>query len=112
PGTPSRLVTERRKLLVTGAQGFVAGSVLAQAGPEWQVHALSRRQPETKITRVSWHTCDVLNPDHLAGLLRQVHADALIHTAAIADIDLAERDKDLAHVVNVEMTRSLVNACA
>jgi dTDP-4-dehydrorhamnose reductase len=52
-----------------------------------------------------------MESDQLAALFRQVRPDALIHTAAIADIDLAETNHDLARAVNVDLTRALVNLC-
>ena len=81
----------KRRLLVTGAQGFVAGSVLAQAGPEWEVHALSRGGAPTDVSRFSWHSCDPLNSKELENIFCKIQPATLIHTAAIADIDLAEQ---------------------
>src|SRR5438067_2056606 len=99
---------KRKKLLVTGAHGFVAGSVLAQAGPEWEVHAISRTEAQTRNTRFSWHTCDPLQEHQLATLFHAITPDALIHTAAVADIDFAETHHDLTRTVNVDLTRALV----
>src|SRR5437764_11335235 len=101
-------MTLKKKLLVIGAQGFVAGSVLAQVGPEWEVHAISRTEPQARSLQFSWHTCDPLREDQLATLFHAIRPDALIHTAAVADIDFAEMHQNLARAVNVEMTRALV----
>jgi dTDP-4-dehydrorhamnose reductase len=104
-------ISMKRKLLVTGAQGFVAGSVLAQAGPEWEIHAVSRGAPPEATGPFAWHCCDALNPSQLEHLFWQIQPDALIHTAAIADIDVAEQSHDLARKVNVGMTSTLVDLC-
>jgi dTDP-4-dehydrorhamnose reductase len=101
-----------KKLAVTGAHGFVAGSVLAQAGPEWEIHALSRGTPLARGAHFFWHSCDPLNTQQLESIFRKIQPNALIHTAAIADIDLAERNHELARAVNVGITRTLVNLCA
>ena len=98
-------------MLVTGAHGFVAGSVLAQAGAEWEVHAVSRAGPGSRSDRLCWHVCEPLERNQLADLFHRVSPDALIHTAAIADIDLAEKQPELARAVNVDLTRSLVSLC-
>ena len=63
----------KRKLIVMGANGFVAGSVLAQAGDEWEVHAVSRGNPLIRRDQLSWHTCDPLGPAQLNGLFEQVN---------------------------------------
>jgi dTDP-4-dehydrorhamnose reductase len=100
------------KLLVTGANGFVAGSVLAQAGVDWEVHAVSRREAAADTSHIHWHKCDTLARRDLVEVMRRIRPDAIIHTAAIADIDLAERDRNLARAVNVEMTQVLADGCA
>jgi len=99
----------KRKLLVTGAQGFVAGSVLAQAGPEWEVHGISRSEPARPPQRIRWHTCDMLQKERCAELFQAIKPDAVIHTAAVADIDFGESNRELAKQVNVEMTRILAS---
>jgi dTDP-4-dehydrorhamnose reductase len=101
----------KRRLLVTGAQGFVAGSVLAQAGPSWETHAVSRGIAAKEGGRFAWHSCHPLNRGELQTLFHRIRPDTLIHTAAIADIDIAQQKQDLARAVNVEMTRTLVELC-
>ena len=102
----------QRPLLVTGARGFVAGSVLKQAGPGWQIHAVSRSAPTGTPDDIQWHICDPLEPDSLSQLFRQVRPAAVIHTAALADIDRCQAQPDLARAVNIEYTRSLADLCA
>jgi len=104
-------MTAKRKLIVTGANGFVAGSVLAQAGEEWQVHAVSRGEPLARRDQLCWHTCDPLVPAQLRQLFHEVRPDAVIHTAALADIDFCQTHPELARAVNVDLVRTLVDLC-
>ena len=104
--------TSRRKLLVTGAHGFVAGSVLSQAGPDWQVHAVSRGAAQAGRDNWQWHSCDPLASGELARLFREVGPQAVIHTAAMADIDVCQAQPELARAVNIEYTRALATLCA
>ena len=97
--------------MVMGANGFVAGSVLAQAGEEWQVHAVSRGEPLARHNQLSWHTCDPMVPAQLTQLFREVKPAAVIHTAALADIDFCQANPKLARAVNVDLTRTLVDLC-
>ena len=99
-------------LLVTGSGGFIAGSVLTQAPRDWEIHAVSRRDIGNALPGIHWHVRDdTLVPGSLSELFHHIRPNALIHTAAIADIDLAERDQKLAWGVNVQTTRALVSAC-
>lgn len=98
--------------MVTGANGFVAGSVLAQASEEWQVHAVSRGELLARRDQLCWHTCDPLVPARLSHLFHEVRPDAVIHTAALADIDFCQTYPELARAVNVGLTCLLADLCA
>lgn len=105
-------MTTSKKLMVMGANGFVAGSVLTQAGEEWRVHAVSRGEPLTRRGQLAWHTCDPLVPSQMARLFHKVKPAAVIHTAAVADIDFCEAHPESARAVNVDLTRTLTDLCA
>lgn len=99
-------------MLVTGAHGFVAGSVLSQAGDDWQVHALSRSGALARRENLYWHRCDPLAAGPLGGVFREIQPQVVIHPAAIADIDFCETQRELVWAVNVEFTRRLAALCA
>jgi dTDP-4-dehydrorhamnose reductase len=101
----------KRKLIVMGANGFVAGSVLAQAGEDWQVHAVSRRGPPDRSGQLTWHTCDPLVPAQLTQLFHEVKPAVVVHTAALADVDFCQANPELARAVNVDLTRTLADLC-
>jgi len=98
----------QRRLVVTGARGFLAGSVLGQAGIDWQVHAVSRCPQSSPPGGVQWHVCDPIQPGQLTQLFREIRPDAVIHSAAMADIDLCQAQPALARAANVDYVRSLV----
>jgi dTDP-4-dehydrorhamnose reductase len=99
-------------LVVTGAHGFVAGSVLSQAGAEWQVHAVSRGGAPAGPNHLQWHSFDPLAFGKLARLFHETRPQAVIHTAAMADIDACQAQPDAARAVNIEYTRTLATLCA
>lgn len=101
-----------RKLLVTGANGFVAGSILAQAGDYWQLHALSRGASLAPRKNLRWQVCDSLSAAPLTRLFHEIKPEVVIHTAALADIDFCQANPAAAREVNIELTRTLANLCA
>ena len=105
-------MTTRKKLIVTGAHGFVAGSILAQSGDEWQAHAISRGAALAGRDDLQWHTCDPQQPAQLARLFHEVRPQAVIHTAAVADIDFCQAHPEAARAANVDFTRTVANLCA
>jgi dTDP-4-dehydrorhamnose reductase len=96
---------------VTGAHGFVAGSVIAQAGADWEVHPISRGTPLLERPNLVWHQFDPLEAATLAQLFEEVHPQVVVHTAALADIDFCQNNPDLARRVNVELTRVIADLC-
>jgi dTDP-4-dehydrorhamnose reductase len=105
-------MTARKKLIVTGAHGFVAGSVLAQSGDEWQAYAISRGAALPGRDGLQWHTCDPRQPAQLDQLFHEVRPQAVIHTAALADIDFCQAHSEAARAVNVDFTRTVADLCA
>jgi len=101
----------KKRLMVTGCGGFVAGSVVWQAGAEWEVHALSRGEALLRREGVRWHSLDLREADRLRDVFRTLKPDAVIHAAALADIDYCEAHKDIAEEVNVNVTRELAHLC-
>lgn len=101
----------KKKLIITGANGFVAGSVIHQAGEEWEIHALARSEVAIKTGNVVPHVFDLLDFDALRRVFTEVKPDAVIHAAAVADIDFCEANKEEAHAVNVDVTRVVCRMC-
>lgn len=100
-----------RRLMVTGGGGFVAGSVIRQAGPDWAVTALSRRAHTYAQPGLEWRVLDVRDRDALAAAFAAVRPDAVIHTAALGVIDYCEAHRDEAEAVNAGVTRTVAELC-
>ena len=84
-----------RRLMVTGASGFVGGHLLP---------AIAARFPETKITAAEF---DVTDRGAIDAAVRADVPDACIHLAAVAAIPAARKDPHHAWAVNLHGTLSL-----
>ncbi len=102
----------KKRLLVTGAKGFVAGSVLWQAGNAWDVHGIVRRLEVAPRDGIVFHNAEMRDSARLRDLFLEIEPDAVIHTAAVADIDFCESNKDVAEAVNMGATRDIASLCA
>lgn len=98
-----------KKLLIFGGSGFV-GSNLAQMGDtqDWEVHIADSRPGPVG----TWHEVDITKQASVDGIIEEVAPAAVVNVAAIADIDQAEHNKELAYKVNVDGARYIAETCA
>src|ERR1019366_290179 len=61
---------------------------------------------------LQWHTCDPRQPGQIAQLFHEVRPQAVIHTAALADIDFCQTHPEAARAANVDFTRMVADLCA
>ena len=100
------------RLLVTGGGGFVAGSILWQAPRDWSVFAQSRGPALLDREGLTWRQADLGSGPEVKALFETAKPDAVIHTAALANIDYCQAHQEEAAAVNVEATRRVAEACA
>ncbi len=94
------------KLFITGGSGFLGGHLVALASQHYEVHATYFSHP-AKSENVFWHFLDLKDKDQLKRTVQKIKPDIIIHNAAMANIDLCEVNKNLAHQVNYEATVTL-----
>lgn len=100
-----------RKLLITGASGFVAGSIISQALNDWEVHGIVRKEIPALPVQVNYVPLDIRESEALQQLIRKIKPDTVIHCAALASIDFCEENKSIAEQVNVKATVSIASVC-
>lgn len=102
----------QRRLIVTGGTGFVAGSILKAATVEWDVHVLSRATSTPVRGPWTWHSANGFEAAELDVLFDEIRPDAVIHAAAIANIDYCLGHPSEAVEVNTLLTQSIAEHCA
>lgn len=102
------MATPKKKLLVTGASGFVGQHVLAMC-PEYDiVGTYTSHQPRTTYSHVVYEKVDILQKDQLNKLIEEIQPDYILHLAGMAvawNTDFME-----VFAVNVMGTRNLYEA--
>ncbi len=96
-----------KKLLLTGAGGFVGGHIAALAGGNLEMHAVVREHAAPKADGVVPHTLDLRSCDEARSLFLKVRPDVVVHTAALSDIDYCEAHPAEAEQINVGVTSTL-----
>jgi dTDP-4-dehydrorhamnose reductase len=101
-----------RTLLVTGGSGFVGGHVLAAAlAGGWR--AINADLVEVGgVQGIEFCPLDITDGCSVSSLIGAARPDAIIHLAAIGDVDQSERDPRVAWRVNAEGTANIARAAS
>ena len=99
-------------VLVIGASGFIGRHVVRRL-VETRSHAvagtvLSQTPPDDGA---DWRRVDLTSPENIAGVFHSVEPEIVVHLAAMADVNTAERQPDRAAAVNADATASIARLC-
>lgn len=106
----STLASTHRRLLITGASGFLGWHLARAAQATWQVEGTYHRHAPP-LPGVKLHCIDLTDATGVNHWLTQVAPDAVIHTAALSQPNRCEQEPDLSYAINVEATRVLAQFC-
>jgi UDP-glucuronate 4-epimerase len=109
-------VRERRRVLITGAAGFVGVNLVRDfAADDTMVVALDRNEPSdahrdyvaAHSRRVEWNVCDLRDRESVELLVRQGSFDAIIHAAAITPADDSIEKTRASEIFDVNLCSAL-----
>lgn len=103
------------RLALFGGGGFVGGRLAAAALAQgWDVHIVDAAHAPGApgLEGARWHRADITDAPAVRELVRGIAPVAVVDLAAVADIDRAERERELARAVNVEAARTIAEASA
>jgi len=96
------------RILVTGASGLLGREIMKELtkNSRWEVRGLcSSRASETLVR------CDLTEYAQLESQFTEFAPDAVIHAAAERRPDVVFKQPEIAHALNIDVTRNLANAC-
>jgi dTDP-4-dehydrorhamnose reductase len=101
------------RILVTGSNGLLGQKLVGLLQSDNTVHliATARGKSVLDIVRGEFHTLDITDADQVDNIIALTKPDAIIHTAAITNVDQCELDKTLCWKTNVTAVEYLIEAC-
>lgn len=100
----------KKKLIITGASGFLGYHLLRVASVDWEVYGITNSK-SFDFENATAINCDIRNYIEFGNFIDDIEPDAIIHAAAISDANFCEQNKDLSYEVNVEATKNLAGIC-
>jgi len=96
------------KILITGGSGVVGWNLLEFL--KSKDNDVSFTFNKNKINHKG-NFLDITNEEETINLITKLNPDIVIHSAALANVDLCERDKNLANQINVNGTHNVIKGC-
>jgi len=101
-----------KRILVTGSNGLLGQKITEKILAEGQFELVAtsvgaNRYPVTE--GYTYAEMDILNPGNVQRVVEQYQPDAIIHTAAMTNVDTAEAQQELAYALNVKAVKTLVD---
>ncbi len=100
-----------RRILVTGATGFLGRHVLAAVPEAFRpIAGISPRQNAVNLPDLESLTLDLADPSSCARKVQDLHPDGILHLAAMADTGACELDPSSSERINVQASAELARA--
>jgi dTDP-4-dehydrorhamnose reductase len=103
-----------KTILVTGSNGLLGQKITEQIIHKKQFSLVATSKGANRYPVKEGYTyaeMDILNPENVREVIKAYMPDAIIHTAAMTNVDTCEDQKEMAQRLNVEAVKTLVAIC-
>lgn len=104
-----------KTILVTGSNGLLGQKITARILQTKQFNLVATSKGANRYPVKEGYTyaeMDILNPDQVAQVIKKFKPDAIIHTAAMTNVDTSHQQPELAHELNVVAVQTLADMAA
>lgn len=103
-----------KRILVTGSNGLLGQKITEEIlqTRQFELVATSKGKNRYPVKEgYAYAEMDILDPLNVRDVIHHYQPDAIIHTAAMTNVDTCEAQQDLAGRLNVEAVKTLIAVC-
>lgn len=103
-----------KRILVTGSNGLLGQKITERILQTKQFELVATSKGENRYPVKEGYLyaeMDILDPLNVRNVIHHYQPDAIIHTAAMTNVDTCEAQQELADRLNVEAVRTLIAVC-
>ena len=102
-----------KNILITGANGLLGQRLVLLLSKQKDVSILATAKGICRFSipdNVTYSTLDITNADSCKNLFNEFQPDALIHTAAMTQVDACEDQREMCDLINITGVANLIEA--
>jgi dTDP-4-dehydrorhamnose reductase len=103
-----------KRILVTGSNGLLGQKITERILQTKQFELVATSKGENRYPvkeGYAYAEMDILDPLNVRNVIHHYQPDAIIHTAAMTNVDTCEAQPELSERLNVEAVRTLIAVC-
>lgn len=103
-----------KTILLTGSNGLLGKKLIAKIVAEGEFHLVATSKGANRFEQTSgyiYEEMDMLNPSQVRNVIKKYRPHAIIHTAALTNVDTCHVQRNLAYQLNAEAVQTLVSIC-
>ncbi len=103
-----------RRILITGSNGLLGQKLVELLIQKPDVEVIATARGDNRLPFVEgyvYHSLDITQPEQIGEVFSLTKPDAVIHTAAMTNVDQCESEKEACWELNVKAVEYLVDAC-
>jgi dTDP-4-dehydrorhamnose reductase len=105
------ILREMKIILIFGGNGFIGSNIaLLASSLGWKVY-ISDKEEKSIIPNVEFRAVDITNSETISSIINEISPNVIVNVAAIADIEIAEKEKEITQKVNVEGAINIGRLC-
>ena len=105
---------QKTKILITGSNGLLGQKLVSLLSQQTDIQLIATSRGANRMgftNGYEYQEMDITKAEQVAEIIENIRPDAIIHTAAMTNVDQCEGEKDLCWKMNVDAVECLVEAC-
>lgn len=103
------------RILITGSNGLLGQKLVKALAADPEVYCIATARGANRLSEVSdyqYCSMDITDSAEVQKTFATTKPDAVIHTAAMTNVDACEQDKDTCDRLNIDGLQNIMDACA
>ena len=102
-----------KKILITGANGLLGRKLVSLLSQQKDLSLVATAKGVCRFflpSKIVYRSLDITNADVCKNLINEFQPDALIHTAAMTQVDVCEDEREACDIINIKGVSNLIKA--